>query len=82
VNSLTAQRNEPCEYKLLHLCLHNPSPLLPRVSVRANMSADKCHVEGFLTKNHAGSPFSKDNQRRWFDTTGFTVCYYRDVRTP
>jgi len=56
--------------------------LLPRVSVRANMSADKCHVEGFLTKNHAGSPFSKDNQRRWFDTTGFTVCYYRDVRTP
>jgi hypothetical protein len=59
-----------------------PSPLLPRVSVRANMSADKCHVEGFLTKNHAGSPFSKDNQRRWFDTTGFTVCYYRDVRTP
>jgi hypothetical protein len=62
---------------------HNPSPLLPRVSAsRANMSADKCHVEGFLTKNHAGSPFSKDNQRRWFDTTGFTVCYYRDVRTP
>ena len=46
------------------------------------MSADKCHVEGFLTKNHAGSPFSKDNQRRWFDTSGFTVCYYRDVRTP
>ena len=55
---------------------------MPRDSARAYMSADKCHVEGFLTKNHAGSPFSKDNQRRWFDTTGFTVCYYRDVRTP
>jgi len=33
--------------------------------------------EGWLHKNHAGEPFAKDSQRRWFETVGFTVCYFR-----
>ena len=36
--------------------------------------------EGWLHKNHAGEPFAKDSQRRWFETVGFTVCYFRLVR--
>ena len=32
--------------------------------------------EGWLHKNHAGSPFSAQHTRRWFSSSGFNVIYY------
>ena len=34
--------------------------------------------EGYLRKNHAGTKYSAKNVKRWFQTVGFTVTYYKE----
>ena len=38
--------------------------------------------EGFLTKNHAGYPYSLNHNKRWFTSTGFQVVYYSAESNP
>lgn len=54
--------------------------LAPRMpsTPSAVRSSERLKLHGFLIKNHAGKPFSKHQESRFFVAEGFTVYYYVD----